>query len=157
MSGLDVAIASPVGFVDFDGVWLDDRRRCRWGLCDASFVVEPGRTVGLVDGPDESAGEAVLDLLAGRRLPVRGRVSIDGIDLRDLDRVAHLRALTAECALDTGERRLTVAGRTTLIAAPSPASLARADAVITFADGFIETNLALDVHTRSAATVVGAA
>ena len=137
MSGLAVKLERPVGFVDFDRVWVDDRRRCRWGVCDASFVIEPSQTVALVERGDDGASDAIFDLLTGRRLPTRGRVSIDGIDLRDLDRVAHLRALSTEYALDTGERRLHIAGRTTLIAEPTASSLAAADRVVEFEDGFV--------------------
>jgi hypothetical protein len=132
-----IPVANPVGFVDFDRVWLDDRRRCTWGLCDVSFVVEPGQTVAIVSPVDHGAADSVLDLLSGRRLPVRGRVSIDGVDLRDFDRVSHLRALTAEYGLDSGERRLRVGGRTTLVAGPTAATLAAADLVITVVAGYV--------------------
>ena len=138
MSGLQVEITRPVGFVEFDGVWLDDRRRCTWALCDVTFVAEPGATVALVAPADQGAPEGVIDLLAGRRLPIRGRVGIDGVDLRDLDRISHLRSLTAEYVLDTGEQRLTVAGRTTLVAQPTDATVRRADLVVHFDSGFVD-------------------
>ena len=138
MSGLGVEIARPVGFVEFDGVWLDDRRRCTWALCDVSFVAAPGTTVALVAPDDQGGPEGVVDLLAGRRLPIRGRVGIDGVDLRDLDRNSHLRALTAEYLLETGEQRLTVAGRTTLVAHPTDATVQGADLVLRFDAGFVD-------------------
>ena len=138
MSGLAIDLEQPVGFVEFDGVWLDDRRRCTWALCDVSFVAEPGTTVALVASPCAGAAEGAIDLLAGRRLPIRGRVGIDGIDLRDLDRVSHLRALTAEYVLDTGEQRLTVGGRTTLVAQPTARTIRDADVVIHFDAGFVD-------------------
>lgn len=138
MSGLQVEIARPVGFVEFDGVWLDDRRRCTWALCDVSFIAEPGTTVALVAPAGEGGAEGVIDLLAGRRLPIRGRVGIDGVDLRDLDRISHLQALTAEYVLDTGEQRLTVAGRTTLVAHPTDATVRQADLVMHFDAGFVD-------------------
>lgn len=127
-----------VGVVGFDGVWLDDRRRCTWGLCDLTFVAEPGSTTAIVAPPDEGAPDAILDLVCGRRLPVRGRVSIDGVDLRDLRRSARLPALTTEYALGSGERRVTVAGRTTLVAFPTAQTLAAVDRVIAFDAGFKE-------------------
>ena len=138
MSGLQVEIARPVGFVEFDGVWLDDRRRCTWALCDVSFVAEPGTTVALVAPAGEGGAEGVIDLLGGRRLPIRGRVGIDGVDLRDLDRISHLQALTAEYVLDTGEQRLTVAGRTTFVAHPTDATVRQADLVMYFDGGFVD-------------------
>ena len=138
MSSLSVELDRPVGFVEFDGVWLDDRRRCTWALCDVSFVAVPGTTIALVTPPGEGAAEGVIDLLAGRRLPIRGRVGIDGVDLRDLDRISHLRALNAEHVLDTGEQRLTVAGRTTLVAHPSDDTLREADVVMRFDAGFVD-------------------
>ncbi|HEX7165428.1 MAG TPA: hypothetical protein VF230_00475 [Acidimicrobiales bacterium] len=133
---MNIPLRAPLGFVELDGAWVDDRRRCTWALCDLSLVVEPGQTVALVADGDEGGPDAVLDLLAGRRRPSRGRVGIDGIDLRDLDPVTHLRALTAEYQLDRGERRLTVAGRSTLVAHPTPASLHAADEVLVFRGGF---------------------
>jgi hypothetical protein len=138
VSGLGVEITRPVGFVEFDGVWLDDRRRCTWALCDVSFVACPGTTVALVAPDDQGSAEGVVDLLAGRRLPIRGRVGIDGVDLRDLDRISHLRALTAEHLLDTGEQRLTVAGRTTLVAHPTDETVQHADLVLRFDGGFVD-------------------
>lgn len=143
MSALGVELDRPVGFVEFDGVWLDDRRRCTWALCDVSFVAEPGTTLALVAPADQGAAEGVLDLLAGRRLPIRGRVGIDGVDLRDLDRVSHLRALAAEYLLDSGEQRLTVAGRTTLVAHPTEHTLEEADVVLRFDGGFVDSREAV--------------
>lgn len=124
-----------LGFVDLDGVWLDDRQRCRWALRGLDLVVEPGTTVAVVGGDDCGAADGVLDLVAGRRVPTRGTVSLDGIDLRDLDRVAHRRA-TVELALEPGgERRVCLPNSTQLIARPSPAALAEADVVVEIDDG----------------------
>ena len=122
-----------LGFVDLDHVWLDDRRRCRWALRGVDLTIEPGATVALVGadgGPD-----AVLDLVAGRRVATRGTVSLDGIDIRDLDRAAHRRS-TVEVALEPdGERRLCLPDATVLVARPAPATVAGADLVIELDDG----------------------
>lgn len=135
-----------LGFVDLDGVWLDDRRRCRWALRGLDLVVTPGTAVAIVGGDDCGAADAVLDLVAGRRVPTRGRVSIDGIDLRDLDRPAHRRA-TVEVALEpAGERRLCLPNSTLLIARPTPEAVAAADVVLVIDDG-----LEVDRTTRTPA------
>lgn len=122
-----------LGFVDLDHVWLDDRWRCRWALRGLDLTIEPGATVALLGadgGPD-----AVLDLVAGRRIASRGTVSLDGIDIRDLDRGAHRRS-TVEVALEPeGERRLCLPNATVLVARPAPATIAGADVVVVLDDG----------------------
>lgn len=133
---MNIPLARPLGFVELDRVWLDDRTTCSWALADVSFVAEPGMTVALVGADGRTAAaDAVLDLVGGWRLPTKGRLSLDGIDLADLDRVHHLQALGHELAADGGERRLTVAGRTTLVARPLPATLHTAGLVVTFDAG----------------------
>jgi ABC-type protease/lipase transport system fused ATPase/permease subunit len=132
---MNIPLAKPAGFVELDAVWLDDRARCAWALCGVSLIVEPGRTVAVRAPRNEGAADAVLDLVSGWRLATRGTVAIDGIALADLDRLHHLRSLAQEFVLDTGERRLTIAGRTTLIAHPTEETVSRADAVIDFSAG----------------------
>ena len=124
-----------LGFVDFDQVWLDDRARCRWALRGLDLTLEPGTLVAVVGGTDDGGPDAVLDLVAGRRLPDRGRVSLDGIDLRDLDRSAHRRAVVELELQPGGERRLCLPQATMLAARPSPATLASADLVVVLEDG----------------------
>lgn len=124
-----------LGFVDLDGVWLDDRRRCRWALRGLDLVVELGTTAAIVAGDDDGGPDAVLDLVAGRRLATRGTVAIDGIDLRTIDRTAHRRS-TVELALEpAGERRLCLPNGTMLVARPSAATIAAADVVVHLDDG----------------------
>lgn len=139
MGGLGVILREPVGFVDLDHVWLDDRMNCRWGLEDLSVVVVPGETVVLLDDrPSAPAAHAVLDLIAGRRRAVRGTVSIDGVRLHDLAAAAHSAAVTELLEPGPGgERRLVVAGRTELIADPRPLSLVAADRVVVLAHGTV--------------------
>lgn len=55
--------------------------------------VEPGARVGIV-GSSGSGKSALVDLLYGLRTPARGRVDIDGVDLRDVD-VTSLREQSA--------------------------------------------------------------
>ena len=76
------ALAHPRGEVRFDGVWMGYEEG-RWTLEDVSFEALPGRMVALV-GPS-GAGKTTLTYLAARLYdPARGRVTLDGIDLRDL-------------------------------------------------------------------------
>lgn len=67
---------TPVGGVELLGVWLDDRRRCRWALRDVHLSLAPGEVIVLEadDEEDEGAAEALFDLLCGRRRPVSGVV-----------------------------------------------------------------------------------
>jgi len=124
-----------LGFVDLDRVWLDDRQRCRWALRGVDLTIEPGTTVAVVGGADDGGPDAVLDLVAGRRVATRGVVSIDGIDVRSLDRATHRRA-TVELVLEPGgERRLCLPNGTQLVARPTAATLAAADVVLVLDDG----------------------
>jgi ABC-type multidrug transport system fused ATPase/permease subunit len=54
-------------------------------LDDVDFTVEPGRTVAIVGAT--ASGKSTLTALLARLVdPDRGRILIDGVDLRDLDR-----------------------------------------------------------------------
>ena len=124
-----------LGFVDLDRVWLDDRQRCRWALRGLDLAIEPGTAVAIVEAADEGGADGVLDLVAGRRVPNRGTVAIDGIDVRDLDRAARRRS-TVELVLQPGgERRLCLPNGTVLVARPTPAAVAEADVVLVLDDG----------------------
>jgi ABC-type uncharacterized transport system ATPase subunit len=124
-----------LGFVDLDGVWLDDRQRCRWALRGVDLAIEPGTSVAVVGGVDDGGADAVLDLVAGRRVATRGVVSIDGIDVRALDRAAHRRSCVELVLEPGGERRLCLPNGTQLVARPSPATIAEADVVLVLDDG----------------------
>ncbi len=78
------------GRIEFDGVWFaytgDD-----YVLRDVSFTVEPGERVGIVGAT--GAGKSTLISLLLRFYDVsRGRILVDGVDIRDLD-LAELRGL----------------------------------------------------------------
>jgi ATP-binding cassette, subfamily B, bacterial len=70
------------GDVAFDGVWFrygDDA----WTLRDVTFVVPAGTTTALVG--ETGSGKTTVGYLAARLYDAdRGRVSIDGVDVRDL-------------------------------------------------------------------------
>jgi ABC-type bacteriocin/lantibiotic exporter with double-glycine peptidase domain len=125
------------GLVTLDSVWLDDRMRCRWALRGIELTLTPGTLVALVAGADDGGPDAVLDLVSGRRIPDRGVVRIDGVDLRHLDRAAHRRATVELEVQPGGERRLCLPQATMLAARPSPATLAGADVVVVLEDGLV--------------------
>lgn len=139
MASLGLHLARPVGFVDLDHVWLDDRMHCRWGLEDVSLVATPGQTVVILDHDAASrVAHDVLDLVTGTRKPLRGRVSLDGIALEDLTQASRMAAVAQLAELGTGgERRVVVAGRTSLVADPRPLTLVAADQVVVLAHGAV--------------------
>jgi len=89
---LPVAITSPakparsaraVGHIEFENVWFaykgDD-----WILKDVSFKVEPGQSVALV-GHTGSGKSTITNLLMRFYDVQRGRILLDGVDLREWD------------------------------------------------------------------------
>ena len=137
MSGAVRRTPTLLGFVDLDHVWLDDRQRCRWALRGVDLTLTPGTLVALLGDPDDGGADAVLDLVAGRRLASKGTVSIDGIDLRNLDRLAHRRGVVELELHPDGERRLCLPNATMLAVRPTPATIRAADDVVTIEDGLL--------------------
>lgn len=71
------------GAVEFDGVWFRYPDDDRWVLKDVSLRIEAGQTVALVGGT--ASGKSTLVRLLPRLYdPVRGRVLLDGVDVRRL-------------------------------------------------------------------------
>jgi ABC-type multidrug transport system fused ATPase/permease subunit len=70
------------GHVQFDGVWFEYEAG-RPVLSDISFEAQAGQTVALV-GHTGSGKTSIVGLLQKFYLPVRGRVLVDGVDLRDV-------------------------------------------------------------------------
>jgi ATP-binding cassette subfamily B multidrug efflux pump len=71
------------GFIEFQNVWFaykDDD----WVLKDLSFVVNPGQSVALV-GHTGSGKTTITNLLMRFYDIQRGRILLDGVDLRDWD------------------------------------------------------------------------
>jgi ATP-binding cassette, subfamily B, bacterial len=69
------------GDVDFDCVWF--RYGEDWTVQDVSFAVPAGTTTALVG--ETGSGKTTLGYLAARLYDVsRGRITIDGVDIRDL-------------------------------------------------------------------------
>lgn len=82
VSGGSVRLSSPRGGLKFEDVsFAFDRQPL---LESASFELQPGETLAIVG--DSGAGKSTIADLAVRLLdPERGRVTLDGVDLRDLD------------------------------------------------------------------------
>jgi thiol reductant ABC exporter CydD subunit len=57
-----------------------------------NLTIAPGERIALV-GPSGAGKTTVLSLLLGEVTPVSGRVLVDGVDLREIDRTAWLRLL----------------------------------------------------------------
>lgn len=104
---------TPVGGVELTGVWLDDRRRCRWALTGVDLTVGPGELVVVETGTDEEEGaaEGLFDLLAGRRRPVRGTVMGASRD-----------AVEIGSPFGCGEHRLCLPGGAEIVVRPEPAT-----------------------------------
>ncbi|MHB8837804.1 MAG: ABC transporter ATP-binding protein [Gemmatimonadaceae bacterium] len=83
--------------VAFEGVWFHYPSREagadeeRWVLRDVSFRVGPGETLALI-GHTGAGKTTIVNLLLRFYDPQRGRITIDGVDIRDLP-VSELRAL----------------------------------------------------------------
>jgi len=89
--GLPPAAEGAGGAVAFEAVSYCHDARSE-GLGDVGFVAVPGSTVALV-GPS-GAGKTTMVRLAMRMIdPQQGRVTIDGVDLRDLKMAALRRAV----------------------------------------------------------------
>jgi ATP-binding cassette subfamily B protein len=95
-----LSAAARPGRVDFEGVWFAyagepqaGGAEPEWVLRDLSFSVAPGEKVALV-GPTGAGKTTVLKLLARLYEPTRGRILLDGVDLRELPQ-EHLRRRVA--------------------------------------------------------------
>jgi ATP-binding cassette subfamily B protein len=77
------------GAIDLEGVWFsygrdEEEGSERWAMRDVDLHVEPGQTVALVG--ETGAGKSTLAKLIARFYdPQRGRILVDGLDVRDLD------------------------------------------------------------------------
>jgi ATP-binding cassette subfamily B multidrug efflux pump len=89
---LPVAITSPVqpakseralGHIEFENVWFAYKDE-DWILKDVSFKVEPGQSVALV-GHTGSGKSTITNLLMRFYDVQRGRILLDGVDLREWD------------------------------------------------------------------------
>jgi ATP-binding cassette subfamily B protein len=84
-------LAQPLqGHIVFDHVWFAYQNE-DWVLRDVSFEVQPGQRLGLV-GATGSGKTTIISLLLRFYDIQRGRILVDGVDVRHLD-LATLRAL----------------------------------------------------------------
>jgi ATP-binding cassette subfamily B protein len=78
------ALPRPVrGEVRFEGVWFRYSSDGPWVLKDISFTASPGRTLALV-GHTGAGKTTIVNLLLRFYDPERGRITVDGVDIRDL-------------------------------------------------------------------------
>ena len=89
---LPVAITTPenplktgraAGRIEFENVWFAYKHE-EWVLRDVSFTVEPGQSVALV-GHTGSGKTTITNLLMRFYDVQRGRILLDGVDVRDWD------------------------------------------------------------------------
>jgi ATP-binding cassette subfamily B multidrug efflux pump len=112
-----VALQTPlVGHIVFDHVWFAYKDE-DWVLRDLSFEVRPGQRIGLV-GATGSGKTTIINLLLRFYDVQRGRILIDGHDIRDLELAAvrglfglvlqdvHLFSGTVGGNIRLGDRRL---------------------------------------------------
>jgi ATP-binding cassette subfamily B protein len=124
-------------------------------LRDIDFVVEPGRSVALV-GATGAGKTSIISLLARFYDAQRGRVTLDGADVRELD-PAQLRASLALVLQDVHLFSGTIASNIRLGSALSDERV-QAAARAVHADRFIEAlpqGFATEVRERGATLSVG--
>ena len=79
------------GEVRFEGVWFRYSPDGPWVLRDISFTASPGQTIALV-GHTGAGKTTIVNLLLRFYDPDRGRITIDGVDIRELS-TAELRSI----------------------------------------------------------------
>ncbi|HET6837760.1 MAG TPA: ABC transporter ATP-binding protein [Gemmatimonadales bacterium] len=131
-----VALARPVrGEVRFDRVWFRYSETGPWVLRDVSFTASPGRTVALV-GHTGAGKTTIVNLLLRFYDPTRGRILVDGVDIRDLS-TSDLRSLIGFVQQDLFLFVGDITHNLTLDAPVTPEAARRAAARVG-ADRFIE-------------------
>ncbi|MEP7176706.1 MAG: ABC transporter ATP-binding protein [Gemmatimonadales bacterium] len=85
-------LPTPVrGSVRFEHVWFRYGPDGPWVLRDVSFEASPGRTIALV-GHTGAGKTTIVNLLLRFYDPERGRITVDGVDIRELS-TAELRSI----------------------------------------------------------------
>ncbi len=84
-------LEEPKGRIVFENVWFSYDGE-EWVLRDVSFTIEPGQTVAFVGAT--GAGKSSILNLIGRYYDIqKGRITIDGIDIKELDKDSLRRAV----------------------------------------------------------------
>ena len=112
------------GEVRFEGVWFRYSNDGPWVLQDVSFTAAPGRTVALV-GHTGAGKSTIISLLLRFYDPLKGRITIDGVDIRTLS-TATLRGLIGFVQQDLFLFAGDILHNLTLDAAITPEEAARA-------------------------------
>jgi len=87
-----VALPHPVrGAVSFEHVWFRYSATGPWVLKDVTFTASPGQTIALV-GHTGAGKTTIVNLLLRFYDPDRGRITVDGVDIRQLS-TAELRSI----------------------------------------------------------------
>ena len=129
-------LAQPVrGEVRFEGVWFRYSSEGPWVLRDVSFTASPGQTIALV-GHTGAGKTTIVNLLLRFYDPERGRILIDGVDIRQLT-TADLRSLIGFVQQDLFLFAGDIQHNLTLDA-PITSEAARQAAIRVGADRFIE-------------------
>lgn len=85
------ALEQPKGRIQFENVWFSYDNE-EWVLRDVSFTIEPGQTVAFVGAT--GAGKSSILNLIGRYYDIqKGRITIDGIDIKELDKASLRRTI----------------------------------------------------------------
>jgi ATP-binding cassette subfamily B multidrug efflux pump len=131
-----VRLAEPVrGEVRFEQVWFRYSSDGPWVLRDVSFTASPGQTIALV-GHTGAGKTTIVNLLLRFYDPDRGRILVDGVDIRQLS-TSELRSLIGFVQQDLFLFAGDIQHNLTLDAAIPPEA-ARQAATRVGADRFIE-------------------
>lgn len=85
------------GSIEFDHVWFAYEEE-NWILKDVSFKVEPKQTVAFV-GATGAGKTTILSLIVRNYVPQKGRILIDGVDIRKI-KIESLRRATGQMLQD---------------------------------------------------------
>jgi ATP-binding cassette, subfamily B, multidrug efflux pump len=76
------AVQNTIGEIRFEHVWFGYKAD-EFVLRDLNFVIQPGEKIALV-GPTGAGKSSIIRLLSRLYEPTKGRILIDGMDIRDL-------------------------------------------------------------------------